>query len=374
MDIGLTLEELYGHPAITLAISVARGEAPIGSLERLILDGSLRRVLEVRGDDGTLYLQRYLVAERKNGGHIYVNAFLRPDSDVEPHDHPYDLETLIVCGGYAEEELIHVPPSHGVNAHTTIRRNEYRPGQINSIPAAKMHRVAEVFGLPTYTLVATNAKSQSWGFWDAKWERKIYWRGFAAWKALMAKIVTLPEGDQVVTAVVEHIPNRADALRFIADAADRRQWPGIRAEALKAIPLLNDPSRRMPTIHVDQLKPSTPFWEALVVVKPRAASRAVLVVSDAAWIVNSNTTKYGLEPDVIKYTGTGAFRRLDAGKATLEQLAPRLDCRLYQQKGAGIVTLNAILETLGRAGLALACGCSADHVCATRPPKWPKEK
>lgn len=373
MDIGLTLEELNGHPAITLAINVARGETPISSLERLILDGSLRRVLEVRGGDGSLYLQRYLVTERKNGGHIYINSFLRPDSDVEPHDHPYDLETLIVFGGYAEEELIHVSPSHGIKAHTTIRRNEYRPGQTNCIPAKKMHRVAEIFSTPTYTLAVTNAKSQSWGFWDAKWDRKVYWRGFAAWKALMAKIASLPEGDQVIDAV-EYIADKAEALRFIADAADRRQWPGVRADAFKAIPLLNDPSKRMPIIHVDQLKPNTPFWEALVVVKPRAASRAVEVVSNAEWIINNNAAKYGLEPNVIQHTGVAPFRRLDVGKATLKQLAPRLDCRLYQQKGAGIVTLNAILETFGRAGLTLACGCSADHVCATRPPKWPKVK
>jgi hypothetical protein len=49
------------------------------------------------------YLQRYYAGTFRDGSDLWLHRFLSNDGDRNLHSHPFDFETIMLCGGYTEE-------------------------------------------------------------------------------------------------------------------------------------------------------------------------------------------------------------------------------------------------------------------------------
>ncbi len=107
-----------------------------------------------------------------------LHRFTGPDTG-DPHDHPFDCESLIIFGGYIEL----VFDRDTGRADLNIRR----PGDVVQIKATTIHRIT---GLPdgvAITAYKPGPKVQEPGFWqwrDGKpWHRFWYETEFTPWVA-----------------------------------------------------------------------------------------------------------------------------------------------------------------------------------------------
>jgi len=76
------------------------------------------------------YLERYYMGTDEQGVQTWLHRFLRNDSESHLHTHPWDAESMILCGGYIEQQV--------------DCQAFYGPGDSNQIPKGKLHRILEV--------------------------------------------------------------------------------------------------------------------------------------------------------------------------------------------------------------------------------------
>ena len=120
-------------------------------------------VKEFRGADGDVYMRRYKVfkssAERAELS-IYLHQILRPDEDIEYHNHPWEWGyAFILYGGYVEhrqirsqlEERVHVPEDV-----VQLGRN-VRLGR-------EFHRVHALLKGESWSVCIVGPKMRNWGF------------------------------------------------------------------------------------------------------------------------------------------------------------------------------------------------------------------
>lgn len=142
----------------------------------------------LRDDSPDIYLRRFFVYPRdkdfgknKGKGRIYLHKFYRGDEDPHLHDHPWSFTSLILTRGYWEETPLDVPrgsllPSwryvpagytEVMSADGTEKRKMkfYKRFSLLRRPAEWRHRVILKDHNPVWTLVKTQPKSRSWGFW-----------------------------------------------------------------------------------------------------------------------------------------------------------------------------------------------------------------
>lgn len=134
---------------------------------------------------GGPYLHRFLI-DVPDEKPLRLHYFVRPDEDLELHDHPWgdpnkpndpneQSVSLILLGGYDEERL----------EGTTIARRIYRRGDLNYIHSTTFHRIDRLhhdFGC--WTLFRTAKYYKSWGFWDRNTDVYTPSREFIAAKGL----------------------------------------------------------------------------------------------------------------------------------------------------------------------------------------------
>ncbi len=140
-----------------------------------------------------VYLRRFFLWRNHHGHSIYLHHILRSDDDPDPHDHPFDFTSIILRGGYFDQEWGFVPPSvdGGPGNRYQKEGTPVFPGEIVRRPASHIHRVilfskdygwdangSFVSGPPTpaWTLVITGPHFRHWGF--IKEDRWVYWREY----------------------------------------------------------------------------------------------------------------------------------------------------------------------------------------------------
>ncbi|MBK3798669.1 hypothetical protein GAY33_05385 [Azospirillum brasilense] len=130
------------------------------------------------GSDGTPYLTRRELL-RVGEYRVYLHRFHRADGDPEFHDHPWSFVTLILRGGYVEEEL----------TFSGMVRRAMRPGCIGFRRVGRVHRIAELLGKgETWTVIIAGPKRRDWSFWRPVHDglQVIPWRDFIGGKELEA--------------------------------------------------------------------------------------------------------------------------------------------------------------------------------------------
>jgi hypothetical protein len=108
-----------------------------------------------------LYLRRFYVRRNtaEHGG-LYVHHIYRSDDDRDPHDHPFRFRSLVLKGGYWEEEWRAAP---GIWPWMPSKR-WYGPGRVLTRPATWLHRLRLPTGKTCWTLVAIGRREREWGF------------------------------------------------------------------------------------------------------------------------------------------------------------------------------------------------------------------
>lgn len=136
--------------------------------------------------DGSLYMERFIVWQRKDEDHRHVRLhhIVTEDRDIHFHDHPFDFHSLVLTGGYIEarpimrgpcfikpnEEFELIPQSR--EEFTITFRGA---GSINYRHACDRHRILHVQE-NTWTLVFASPLRQWWGFYTPL--GKIHWRDY----------------------------------------------------------------------------------------------------------------------------------------------------------------------------------------------------
>ncbi len=114
------------------------------------------------------YLDRWDLGDKSDHGHRYLHRFRRGDEDRVLHDHPWWFSATILLGGYVEERF--------VNGQTIRRRHV--PGDGFGVPLGMYHRVDELLGAESWSLIETGPKGASWGFWDPISDKRWPWREY----------------------------------------------------------------------------------------------------------------------------------------------------------------------------------------------------
>ena len=108
-----------------------------------------------------------------------VHHFTQADT-VPPHDHPWPFDSLILAGGYEENEyILHADGSYDVACHQRL------PGQSHSVRANTVHRITRLLQNDCWTLISPGRKVKEPGFFKFK-NGRIYrrdWNG--RWRRLL---------------------------------------------------------------------------------------------------------------------------------------------------------------------------------------------
>jgi hypothetical protein len=164
-----------------------------------------RDITKVVDGQELLYLRRFFLRRGKKGsttgdeGGIFLHVIHRNDDDRDPHDHPWPFTSLILSGGYWDEQWawtdeervkyqcnvrVHDGCGGGCNGDGSVTFPGYRThignewvgrGRVVRRPAEHLHRVQGIKpGKPAWTLVFTGPRRRDWGFvTDDGW---THWR------------------------------------------------------------------------------------------------------------------------------------------------------------------------------------------------------
>lgn len=120
-------------------------------------------------DPSVVYLRRLRVVQTPWFS-VLVHQIFEPDSDRDPHDHPWSFGSLVVRGGYTEDVSEKITLFGRVVEGKT--RNEWPRWSWHRMTTKEAHRITSV--LPdTMTLVVTGPRVRTWGFWTDQ--------GFVPW-------------------------------------------------------------------------------------------------------------------------------------------------------------------------------------------------
>lgn len=118
---------------------------------------------ELVGLDGTPYLTRWHIIDTPFGG-IMLHRFHGPDPGRHLHDHPWSFLSIVLRGGYLEENF---------TWPVYVKRWSYHR-------AEDAHRVARLFRTPTWTLIIRGRRRRQWGFFlaEALTIRWVHWETY----------------------------------------------------------------------------------------------------------------------------------------------------------------------------------------------------
>ena len=73
------------------------------STHRRLMDLTATMPMKQIDIGGKPYLQRYFVQTLADGRDLWLHRFLSADGEQHLHSHPFNSESVILCGGYVEE-------------------------------------------------------------------------------------------------------------------------------------------------------------------------------------------------------------------------------------------------------------------------------
>lgn len=108
--------------------------------------------------DGELYLFRRRLFQTPWFG-AYIHDIYKPDLDADPHDHPWSFISIVLQGGYTEE--LHPIPNV---LRDEKRRQTWRRFSIHRMNTYTAHRIIDLKGGHTKTLILVGPRRSNWGF------------------------------------------------------------------------------------------------------------------------------------------------------------------------------------------------------------------
>ena len=118
-------------------------------------------------DSSRVYLRRRRLIQTPWFGVLWHRIFL-PDSDRDPHDHPWPFASFVVRGGYREQ----IYPDPASLDRFIVR--DWKRFSWHIVGTEAAHRIIHV-SPGTITLILTGRRLREWGFWTS--------RGFVNWRS-----------------------------------------------------------------------------------------------------------------------------------------------------------------------------------------------
>lgn len=164
-------------------------------MQRLRSTGVVGRLMEISGPmpmkqinvNGKPYLQRYYAGTLQDGRDVWLHRFLSADGDRHLHNHPFEAESIVLSGGYAEEMKGTMLPRTGCVLVTSLRELMAVASAYTglSITPFRWHRIASVEP-DTWTLMVVKPdRLPYWYFRDDEGDLESvpaspreWWRGF----------------------------------------------------------------------------------------------------------------------------------------------------------------------------------------------------
>lgn len=112
-------------------------------------------VKEIVSKTGELHFRRYLLFKTP-WFTIYLHRICKSDEDIHMHDHPWDFESMILSGSYAE--FSKYPPNFD-----EVQYNKYYAGDVIKHKASDAHKIM-LLTREVWTLVCVTGKKQPWGY------------------------------------------------------------------------------------------------------------------------------------------------------------------------------------------------------------------
>lgn len=97
---------------------------------------------------------------------VYIHWIYLPDTDRDPHDHPWPFASWIIRGGYTERVF--------TTRDSAIRHRRGR-WSVHRLTTRVAHQI-DVLDSATTTLVLVGRRSREWGFWTE--EGWVPWRRY----------------------------------------------------------------------------------------------------------------------------------------------------------------------------------------------------
>lgn len=119
---------------------------------------------------GETYLDRLRIIQTPYFG-VYVHWIHEPDSDRDPHDHPWNFLSFILRGGYTEY-IWNNPSYHNDKAY----KRRWLRGTWHKMRRGQAHRI-DSLEADTISLIFVGKRQGSWGFYTAQhgW---VDWRDY----------------------------------------------------------------------------------------------------------------------------------------------------------------------------------------------------
>jgi len=111
----------------------------------------MKLIKEIKSKSDELHFRRWRVISLPWFS-IYIHGIYKADEDEYLHNHPWNIWTMILWGGYFEK----------------LRGGNYRlrtPGHMTYSNTKAFHKISEMHKSPTYTLaVVGRRKDKEWGY------------------------------------------------------------------------------------------------------------------------------------------------------------------------------------------------------------------
>jgi len=112
----------------------------------------MKLIKEIRSKSGELHFKRWRLFSIPWVCSVYIHGIYKADEDNYLHNHPWNIWTMIIKGGYFEE------------LHTGKHRLRL-PGHTAYANTSAFHKISKMHKTPTYTLaIVGRRKNQEWGY------------------------------------------------------------------------------------------------------------------------------------------------------------------------------------------------------------------
>jgi hypothetical protein len=125
--------------------------------------------IPAKDGSGDVYLARLRIVQTPWFG-VYLHHIHQPDSDRDPHDHPWTFLSVILRGSYVEQ----VWPLAGHAGYTLAHHRRFSAHRMGRASAHKIMSVSPSL----VTLIVTGPRRREWGFWQGS--EFVPWQTYVA--------------------------------------------------------------------------------------------------------------------------------------------------------------------------------------------------
>lgn len=127
--------------------------------------------------DGSLYMGRYVLFESRWLS-ARIHHIASADLDRDMHDHPWDFVSILLSGGYLEQQPLMFHRPEFTEDHTEVRRGRWRAAPSIARRRATDRHLISFVQPNTWSLFIYGPSRQWWGFYTRT--GKIHWKDYCS--------------------------------------------------------------------------------------------------------------------------------------------------------------------------------------------------